>query len=143
MNEPYNLGELIEMLSYSMEQHETQVIAGSEFSALTMSQIHYLDMIHHLQKPTLSDLARRMKVSKPTVTVAVETLGRKGYVRKVRSLEDKRILNVHLTARGETIAELHDQIHRGYADRIDAVLDSTDLASLSEVLNKVLTRLDV
>ncbi len=142
MNEPYNLGELIEMLSYSMEQHETQVIAGSEFSALTMSQIHYLDMIHHLQKPTLSDLARRMKVSKPTVTVAVETLGRKGYVRKVRSLEDKRIFNVHLTARGEAIAELHDQIHRGYADRIAAVLDSMDLASLREVLNKALTRLD-
>ncbi len=142
MDECYSLGELIEMLSYSMEQHETQVISGSEFSALTMSQIHYLDMIYHLQSPTLSDLARRMKVSKPTVTVTVETLGRKDYVRKVRSQEDKRILNVHLTARGRAIAELHDRIHRGYADRIAAVLDPMDLDSLREVLNKALTRLD-
>jgi DNA-binding MarR family transcriptional regulator len=142
MKEPYSLAELIEMLSYSMEQHETRVIAGSEFSGLTMSQIHYLDMIHHLRGPTLSGLARRLQVSKPTVTVAVETLVGKGYVRKVRSQQDKRILNVHLTARGRTIAELHDRIHRGYAEKIAAVLDEQALDSLRSLLQRVLTRLE-
>jgi DNA-binding MarR family transcriptional regulator len=141
VNESYGLAELIEMLSYSMEQHETQVIAASEFSALTMSQIHYLDMIYHLQEPTLSDLARRLGVSKPTVTVAVDALERKGYVRKVRSLEDKRVLHVMLTARGKASAELHESIHRGYAGKIAAGLEPGELDSLRELLSKALTSL--
>jgi DNA-binding MarR family transcriptional regulator len=141
MTEPHSLAELVEMLSYSMEQHETQVLAGSEFYALTMSRIHYLDMIYHLQGPTLSDLARRLQVSKPTVTVAVDNLERRGYVRKLRSQEDKRVLNVLLTERGRTIAELHDRIHHGYAERIAAVLSGDDLERLRDLLGKVLSRL--
>ena len=65
---PRTLQKLIEMLSQSMEQNEQKVIEQSEFASLTMSKIHYLDTISHLERPTISQLAKKLGVSKPSVT---------------------------------------------------------------------------
>jgi len=134
-----SLADLIEQLSYSMEQHETKVIAASRFSSLTAAQIHCLDMISHPEEgPTFSELAERLSVSKPSVTVAVEKLETQGYLRKVQSTEDKRSFNIYLTDEGKMISKLHDDIHRGYAESIERALTQPEVKNLKRLLSKAL-----
>lgn len=119
-----------------MEQNEQQVIRQSDFASLSMSKIHYLDTISHLEKPTISQLAKELNVSKPSVTLTVESLQNMGYVRKIQSDQDLRMVHIHLTNKGKKIVTLHDAIHKGYAKYFEDALTEKELAMFVRLLNK-------
>jgi len=138
----YTLAEIIERLSKSMQDHEDSITKESVFANLSVTQIHYLDAIRHLDTPpTISELAELMKVTKPTATNALERLEHSGYLRKVPSSEDHRVWHVHLTTKGLKISELHDKIHQGYAHLIENALDKNELAQIVPLLDKVIVHL--
>jgi DNA-binding MarR family transcriptional regulator len=140
----YTLAEIIERLSKSMQDHEDAVTRESVFSNLSVTQIHYLDAIRHLDAPpTISELAQYLRVSKPTVTTALDRLEHDGYIRKVPSAEDRRVWYVHLTTKGLKISDLHDEIHQGYSRNFETALDDKELAKLVALLNKVMTHLEL
>ncbi len=132
---------LVERLSLSMERHESLVIEGGPLSALTPTQIHVLDLIGHTANPTVSDLSRKLQVSKPSVTVLVDRLASRGYVGKRRSALDRRSFILELTPRGRRITSLHDRIHRGYADLLVRALSGEELTRLAGLLEKALDRM--
>lgn len=137
----YTLAEIIERLSLSMHVHETSVTARSEFAKLSVTQIHYLDAIRHLNTPTISELAKYQKVAKPTATIALEKLERDGYITKVASATDRRVTHVHLTQKGLRISDLHDKVHSGYAENFEKSLNAHELKALVLLLNKVVVDL--
>lgn len=138
----YTLAEIIERLSKSMQDHEDQITKESVFANLSVTQIHYLDAIRHLQAPpTISELAEIMKVTKPTATNALDRLEHDDYVHKVPSSEDRRVWYVHLTTKGLKISELHDQIHQGYAKLFEKALNKNELEQIVHLLNKVMVHI--
>ena len=139
----YNLAEIIERLSKSMHDHELEVTALSEFSNLSVTQIHYLDTIRHLNKPTISELAKHQHVTKPTATFALDRLEQSGYIKKVPSKEDGRVSNIHLTEKGLRISDLHDEIHQGYAEYFKEALNGKELKLLVGLMNKVVGYLEL
>jgi DNA-binding MarR family transcriptional regulator len=139
----YTLAEIIERLSESMQDHENSVTRKSEFANLSVTQIHYLDSIRHLGNPAIGELAKHLKVTKPTATVAIEKLEQSGYVTKVPSVEDRRVSYVHLTSKGLRISDLHDEIHLGYARNFEEALDKNELKLLVSLLNKVILHLGI
>ena len=138
MDVSMTLAEIVEELSYSMEIHERRVIESSELSNLTSTQIHYIDTISHCTDATVSELAQRLAVTKPTVTIAVEKLRKLGYVEKTPSDADKRYSFIKLTAQGKRVALLHDDIHSQYAGIISQHMTNTEIQSLTELLMKAL-----
>jgi DNA-binding MarR family transcriptional regulator len=135
----YSLAELIERLSLSMHEHEVLVTRQSEFSNLTVTQIHYLDAIRHFDTPpAISQLAEYFKVTKPTATIAIDRLEKQGYIRKVVSTEDRRVWYIYLTSKGLKISDLHDQIHKGYAANFEASLNREELKQFVGLLSKVI-----
>ena len=138
----YALQKLIEILSQSMEQNERKVIRQSDFASLSMSKIHYLDTISHLEKPTFSQLAKELGVSKPSVTLTVESLQNMGYVRKVQSDQDLRMVHIHLTNEGKKIVTLHDAIHKGYAKYFEDALTEKELTTFVRLLNKAVKSME-
>ncbi len=139
---PYTLQKLIEMLSQSMEQNEQKVIQQSEFASLSMSKIHYLDTISHLERPTISQLAKKLGVSKPSVTLTVDALQDLEYVKKVKSDQDLRVHHIHLTEKGKKIVTLHDAIHMGYAKYFENALTKKELAIFVSLLNKAVDSME-
>ncbi|MCG6535321.1 MAG: MarR family transcriptional regulator, partial [Syntrophales bacterium LBB04] len=79
---------------------------------MPVRQFAYLEQIARLGNPTTSELARKLRVSKPTVSVAVDKLEEAGYVRKTISDEDRRTHHLHLTAKGQQFSRGHEGIHR-------------------------------
>jgi DNA-binding MarR family transcriptional regulator len=138
----YTLTEIVDILTRAMGEMESHALAGSEFAALSMRQLHYLDMIHRLGHPTLSELAQELGVSRPSVTAAVAKLVAAGYLKKVTSDEDRRVAHVHLAPKGRRIVRLHDAVHQSVADLFTRALNRSELNEMIRMLNKVIAHLN-
>jgi len=106
-----------------------------EMQDLTATQFHYLEIIGELENPTLTELAAAMKLTKPSVTAAIDRLVVKGLVRKVHSDIDKRSSHLHLTEIGEQINKRHDFAHDFVIDLIVKKLSQDEIKSFSLFLD--------
>ena len=59
----------------------------------------------------MSEVARSIGVTLATLTVACDKLVAKGLVRRVRSQEDRRVVNIMLTDKGRAAYEYHKDFH--------------------------------
>jgi len=130
--------QLIAILTRSFAELESQALNEGELAELSMKQLVYLDTIASLDHPTFSDLAKRMQVSKPSVTAIVGKLMQKGYVEKVQSAEDRRAFHLLLTDKGRTLSQMHENIHRRIAEHFTHALDQQELHQFARLLNKAL-----
>ena len=110
------------------------------FTSLTLTQMHYLETISTLKNPTITELARALRLTKPTVTVAVDKLIEKEYIYKVRSDEDRRSTHLHMTEKGEQINQMHDYAHKRMADSLKNKLEKEELQVLIELMDKILKK---
>ena len=78
----YTLPEIIEILARTFGEMESRFLMKGLFAELSMRQLHYVELIHELENPTLSELAYRLDVSKPTVTTTINRLVASGFIEK-------------------------------------------------------------
>ena len=133
-----NLTEIISVLSNLFGQMEDASKLQFNLSDLTHNQLHYIETISTLGNPNITELAAALKLSKPTVKVAVDKLIEKDYIFKVQSDEDRRSAHIHLSEKGKLINQMHDYAHKRIAESLSKKLNQEELNSLVEILNKVL-----
>ncbi len=131
------LKQIVESLSGIMSQMEENAKEQYNFSGMTLTQMNYLEVINNLGNPNLTELASALRLSKPTVTVAVEKLIEKDYLFKVKSDADRRSQHVHLTEKGQLINEMHDYAHRKIVEYMRRNLSHEELNELVQLLGKV------
>jgi DNA-binding MarR family transcriptional regulator len=91
---------------------------------LSISELHMLDAISRggNEGLTISDIAQKLEITLPSVTVAINKMVRKGYVEKLKSQRDGRVVHVQLSHQGRRIniahRYFHEQMVRSVADSI-------------------------
>ena len=128
---------IIEQLSGMMGQMEESAKEQYNYAGLTLTQMHYLEVISHLDNPNMTELASALRLSKPTVTVAVEKLIERDYLFKVQSDADRRSQHIHLTEKGKLINEMHDYGHRRIVESFQRNLTKEELDELVRLLGKI------
>jgi DNA-binding MarR family transcriptional regulator len=121
-----------------MAERETQSSQEERFAELSMRQVFYLNTILKLENPTFSDLARKLKVSKPSVTAIVGTLITKGYAQKVQDANDRRAYHIVVTPKAREFAQLHSAVHKRLADFLAAQLNDDEAEQLARLMAKAL-----
>jgi DNA-binding MarR family transcriptional regulator len=132
-----NLKEAITYLSELVEKVLEETITQSDFMDLTQQQLHYLQVIVKMKNPSLTELARELDLTKPTVTVLVDKLVEKGYVKRVKSDEDRRSMHLHIDKKGSKINALRETAYERMAEKISTGLSKTETAILTELLKKI------
>ena len=135
-----DLKNLIERLTRLLSIMEDEVLSHKELSTLSMRQLNYLDLIRSYKNPKVSDLVLNLKVAKPTVTITLNDLMNKGYIKKIRSDQDKRILNLELTEKGKKINTIHDSAHRRIVDQIFNCLNPGEIEQFKMYVEKILNK---
>ena len=130
--------EIIAKLSAYMVRMEEEAKEQYSFKELTLTQMHYLEMISELENPNLTELATAMKLTKPTITVLVDKLIEKELVYKVQSDADRRSTHLHLTERGKLINQMHEYAHRRIVEQIEKKIDAGEMAQLMALLEKIM-----
>ena len=101
---------------------------------LSISELHLLEAVgkNREEGRTISDIAQELDVTLPSVTVAINKLLKKGYVRKVKSAGDGRMVFVTLTKLGHKMDNAHRYFHEQMVRKVGE--------GLSEEEKRVLTR---
>lgn len=127
---------LVEFFKYIVEIEERKLITD-EFKGITYNDMHIIEAIGLEEPKKMSVIAKRMSVTTGTLSRAVDSLEKKGYVRRQRSKQDKRVVNITLTERGVLAYRHHEKFHQ---DMIAFVLDHISEEE-SRVLRRALERL--
>ncbi len=79
---------------------------------LTIREVHILEAICAAgENNTMSALASKLHITVGSLTVAINTLERKGYVTRQRSLRDKRCIHVLSTEKARDTEKIHQAYH--------------------------------
>ena len=130
--------DIIAKFSAYVGRMEEEAKEQYNFKELTLTQMHYLEMISELVNPNLTELAVAMKLTKPTITVLVDKLIEKELVYKVQSDADRRNTHLHLTERGKLINQMHEYAHRRIAEQIDKKINADEMTQLTVLLEKIM-----
>ncbi|MCK5214022.1 MAG: winged helix-turn-helix transcriptional regulator [Candidatus Omnitrophica bacterium] len=107
------------------------VVGFSQHIDLTPAQLFTLLAIAENGKCCFSELSQMMFVSAPTTTGIVDRLQRGGYVKRVPSKEDRRVINICLTLKGVKVAKfVQDSVVKHW----EIILDKLSLADCEHYL---------
>lgn len=128
---------LVKLFNEIMEIEQKSLIT-EEFSNISNNDMHIIEAIGDNEPKTMSTVARMLKVTVGTLTIAINALVKKGYVNRVRSEEDRRVVLISLTALGKKAYDHHEQFHQ---EMVDAVLEGLKPDEV-DVLLRALTNLN-
>lgn len=98
---------------------ESKALITSEFKDISVNDMHIIEAIGEREPKNMSTVAKIMSVTVGTLTIAINSLVKKGYVHRERSEEDRRVVLISLTDKGRRANAHHQKFHDGM---IQAVL---------------------
>ncbi len=126
-----------ESMRESMRRYKEDTQNSKELFNLSITQLHYLHVIKERRDVTITELAEIFGVQKSTVTVTVNKLLQCGFIAKLTSKDDLRVVYVSLTEKGKEIIELEDRGYRQFAADLLAMLNKEEQITFTFLLNKV------
>lgn len=91
---------------------------------ISMNEVHVLEAIQKENEPTMSKIARRLRITVGTLTTAINRLVTKGYCERFSNDGDRRKVFIRLTAKALEVLRVHEQFHE---EMIDAVIEDLHL----------------
>lgn len=113
---------------------EESSLRSSRFSDVTIKEMHTIDVIGEKKGATPTDLARALMVTLGTVTTSLNNLERKGYIERVRSTKDRRVVHLYLTKKGRLVYRLHQRFHRAMVRQITEGMDEVEFKAMKKGL---------
>ncbi|MGE5176364.1 MAG: MarR family winged helix-turn-helix transcriptional regulator [Hyphomicrobiales bacterium] len=104
---------------------------------LTERQFGVLETLFHLGPLPQCELSRKQLTTGGNITFVVDNLERDGLVERRRDMQDRRMVTVHLTARGlERISDVFPRHAAAVAERL-ATLDPAEQDELGRLMKKL------
>ncbi len=107
--------------------------------SLTTSEVYCVDIIHNLDKPTIQEFSNYVGISSPNATYKVNSLIKKGYVKKVQSETDKREFYLDVTDKYYRYYNIHQKYLDIVEERLSETLSDEEFRIFNDTLNKIYT----
>lgn len=105
------MNEYLVMIFNEILVIEENSLKQSEFSDLTIKEMHTIEAIGLSGTLNTSDVAKKLSITVGTLSVSVNNLVKKGYVLRSTSEEDRRVVYLSLTKKGKLLYRLHHKFH--------------------------------
>ena len=105
------LNEVLVNLFRDVLEIEQKAVATSEFRDLTNNDLHVIEAIGLGQPKNMSSIARTLSVTVGTLTIAMNSLVKKGYVTRERGQADRRVVYISLSEKGKAAFMHHARFH--------------------------------
>ena len=135
MDDYKELNEILVRLFRSIMDVEEKAIITREFQDITNNDMHVIEAIGIGTPKNMSSIAKKLSVTVGTLTIAMNSLVKKGYVKRERGEEDRRVVLVKLTEKGVKAYHHHEDYHRQMTQAILDKLDDTELPVLVKTLD--------
>ena len=125
---------LVNLINEIWELEEKAIIT-EEFKDLTNNDMHVIEAIGLGEGNNMSSTAKKLNITVGSLTTAVNNLVNKNYVERSRSKEDRRVVYVRLTEKGNNAYHHHEDYHRQMTEAILDKLDEKELPVLIKTLD--------
>lgn len=119
---------------------EEQALNGVGARDLSVKELHVLEAVGGLSaqgRNTMTQIADALAIRVSSLTTAVNTLVRKGYLERGGEPGDRRVIRVYLTPKGEEADRLHARFHARMTDSAAAKLEEGELDALLRSLRRL------
>lgn len=116
---------------------EQKALISGEFKDISYNDMHIIEAIGVRKPKNMSSIAKALSVTTGTLTIAVNGLVRKGYVNRERSEEDRRVVLISLTEKGQRAYQHHAEFHDQMIKAISADMEEQELEILVRSLDKL------
>ena len=97
---------------------EEKAVITEEFKDLTNNDMHIIEAVGLGEGDKMSNIARKLGITVGSLTTSMNALVNKKYVLRERSEEDRRVVNIHLTPKGEKAYHHHAEFHKKMVEAI-------------------------
>ena len=131
------LNDLLVMLFNEILDVEQKALITGTFKEISINDMHIIDAIGIGEPKNMSTVAGEMAVTVGTLTTAINNLVKKGYVSRVRSAQDKRVVLLSLTDKGLSAYKKHAAFHQKMVSTVMEGLDGQEMEVLAHALEKL------
>lgn len=129
--------ESISMLFSLKSSCHFQLIDKLGLEELSLKQIKYIKMLNKEEGSTISEIAEKLSLSKPSVTEMIKKFQKMDLVYKEGCVHDKRIQYIKLTDKGLNIANIEKLTVDFLATQLEERLSEEDIGKIVEVFMKL------
>ena len=104
---------------------------------LTLSQFAVLEALYHLGPLYQMEIGQKLLRSSGNITMVIDNLGKRGYVKRERKKEDRRFMMVRLTDEGNKLISKIFPSHATIITREMSVLSETEQETLARLCKKL------
>lgn len=131
------LNDVLVRLFRDIMDLEQQAIITQEYKDITNNDMHVITAIGMGAPKNMTSIARELSVTVGTLTIAMNSLVKKGYVTRERGKEDRRVVYISLSEKGKLAYYQHEKFHHQMIDEVLKELTPDETDSLVKALTKL------
>lgn len=131
------LNDVLVNLFRDIMELEEQAIITQEYQDITNNDMHVIEAIGVGEPKNMSTIAKLLSVTVGTLTIAMNSLVKKGYVVRERGREDRRVVYISLSPKGRRAYDHHADFHKHMIDSITKALSPDEMNSLVKALKSL------
>lgn len=108
---------LVELFNYILLLEERN-LKKNGLKGLSINEVHIIEAIKKTETPSMSEVANRLMITPSTLSTSVNRLIQKGFVKSERSKEDRRVVLLSLTEKGQEAFRIHEEFHKKMINQI-------------------------
>ena len=137
MNREELLNNLLVMLFNEILDMEHKALITGSFKEISINDMHIINAIGIQEARNMSAVAKTMSVTVGTLTTAINNLVKKGYVSRIRSAEDKRVVLLSLTEKGVAAYQKHAVFHKQMVQTVMDGFEGEEMEVLLRAFKKL------
>ena len=131
------LNEVMVSLFREINEVEERSIITQEFGDITNNDMHVIDAIGIGEPKNMSAIARELSVTMGTLTIAMNSLVKKGYVIRQRGKADRRVVYISLSEKGTKAYHRHKDFNEQMVKSAVKELTEEELKALIKALRSL------
>ena len=137
MDQYQTINDVLVRLFNEIMDREEKAIITEEFKDISNNDMHIIEAIGIEEPRNMSTVAKSLSVTVGTLTIAVNSLVKKGYVKRVRSEEDRRVVLLSLPEKGLRAYRHHAQFHKQMVEAMMQNMTEEELSVLVRALQNL------
>ena len=131
------LHDLLVKLFNEIMNIEEKAIITEEFKDISNNDMHIIEAVGLGDGNNMSTIAKKLGITVGSLTTSMNSLVNKKYAVRHRSEEDRRIVNIKLTEKGEKAYHHHANFHKKMVKAVVETLDEEEIPVLTKALDNL------
>ena len=107
------------------------------YKDITNNDMHLIEAVGLGEGNNMSAIAKKLKITVGSLTTSMNSLVNKKYVVRERSSQDRRVVNIRLTKKGEKAYHHHADFHRKMTEAVVSALSEDEIPVLVKTLDSL------